>query len=471
MFSSYKKEFNPRQEVIEYTKNRWWVILAFFLAGLIIFVFTEMQFLKLITPKPVLEKREQLEKALKDLYKIQNIPINDKALIRQRIEQDLSKIDRAYPKIVGFWNLFDNAYPKPLLFIAYGGSIALSLSPLLILFFIYKRKIEPVVFPKPEIQFPLELGEFKELLNFSLAKVDRETFKSLFHSDKDYETFWRMVNANIVKDDRAGFIAIADYVKQTLKKAGVKREEKSEWNWKVNLQTFWRGWLDKYKQIVKFDREVKDKKSFGKILKSGKPLKEEWIEEVLFIAEDWSKFSKVHFPPRFGDAKRGKIEFTPLLLAKVGKFDTNLISKDIGRILDELERWAELNGIDIGDKKLFRARMTLSLYSWLIRMFVKDKTIPAGLVNRFVNDYVAKYLISYLPTGLILKATNPYTAEARKYLLVYRTYEPSEAFAELHPEDYLELKYNLVFDVEQEEKAKTIKKKVKIYENYSLWNV
>jgi lipid A disaccharide synthetase len=60
--------------------------------------------------------------------------------------------------------LFDNAYPKPLLFIAYGGSIALSLSPLLILFFIYKRKIEPVVFPKPEIQFPLELGEFKELL-------------------------------------------------------------------------------------------------------------------------------------------------------------------------------------------------------------------------------------------------------------------------------------------------------------------
>jgi hypothetical protein len=443
-----ERNLDPRSNLYESSRNRIFVYIATaFLGGLVGFLF-QKSLVSAITPEWVKQERTKIEKEIKQLEltvmdaETKNVAINE-------LKSQLDKLDRAYPKIVWINNLFTNKYNKLLLLGIYGISLGFAVAPLLAVAWYFKKRIYPFAFPKPELDTPLSLGDFKELLNFSLAKIDRNTFKSLFHSDNDYEIFWRMINANIVKDDRAGFKAVADWVRQGLKEHNVSQVKSKSWNWKKDLKLFYSGsrillGLDKSK--FKASKIVRLRWRLQSNLKDFVDAYINFKENpIIFIAETFD--SPIKFPPRL-KARKGKIDnLIPFLLVKVGKFDTNLISKDIGKVLDELENWAEMNGIKIEDKKSFRARMGLALYVWLATMFVKEANIPAGLVNKFVKDYTAKYLISYLPSGLILKATNPYTAEARKYIFLYRTYRNPKEFAGLPIEDYLNLKYNLVFDV------------------------
>ena len=460
-------ELDPKKILYEEDRSRIWVYIGITIFSAIIFFFVQTKLVSLITPEWVKQERLKIEKEIKQI-RMSSIDYKIKEAEIKSLETQLDKLNKDYPKWLWIKNLFENRYNKFQLFLVYTISVLLALSPYFALFLIWKKTVKPIAFQGFQLEPPLQLGEFKELLNFSLAKIDKETFKTLFHSEKDYETFWRIVNANVLVDNDAGMKAVGWWIRDKLGKVKLLN---SNWKWERDLAGFFFSDLKPYSEVLRISAKKAKRGSW----RTDASLKE-YVPAYLDFNEENCYFIAPTFKLEIGSipklpSEREKLGFEiPFLLAKVGRLDINLISREMGKVLDELLTWAKENGIRIGDEKLFRARMGLSLYVWLANFFVKDSNIASGLVNKFVKDYVAKYLLSYLPSGLLLKPTNQFTSEARKYMFLYRTYQNPYEFGGLPIEDYLNLKYNLVFDIEQEQKAKEIKKRVGIYENYLLWN-
>jgi len=462
-----QNEFDPKRFLHEENKKRFWAYLGVAIFSAIVFFFAQTKLLSFITPQSVKEERVKIENEIKQI-RLSPIPYSVKKAEIEKLQSKLNQLNSDYPKYLWIKSLFESKYNKLQLFIVYAISVSLALSPYLILFLIWKKTVKPIAFQGFQLEPPLELGEFKELLNFSLAKIDKETFKNLFHSEKDYETFWRIVNANVLVDNNAGMKAVGWWIRDKLGKVELPN---SNWKWERNLAGFFFSDLKPYSEVLKLSVKKAEKGRWktDADLKGYVPAYLDFNEENCYFIAPTFKL-EIGSVPNLPSEKK-KVEFEiPFLLAKVGRLDINLISREIGRVLDELLTWAKENGIRIEDEKLFRARMGLGLYVWLANFFVKDSNIASGLVNKFVKDYVAKYLLSYLPSGLLLKPTNQFTSETRRYMFLYRTYRNPYEFSGLPIEDYLQLKYNLVFDIEQEQKAKEIKKKVGIYENYLIWN-
>lgn len=397
------------------------------------------------------------------------IPLpEDKALeLRKKAKKIMEEIDRDYPKRPSLIGLIRSKYGWKG-YVAYFGIILLSSLPLVGLWWYFQKRLKPWAFPSPYVEPPLDLGEFKENIDFEKAGIDRERFKSLFKSEKDYETFWRLFNKNVMMGSGLTVKVGLSYLKDRLGENIHLREE--DWNVLKNPRKVWFRDLEVIFAEELFKR-AKPSSAVRKRLGEINPAIYASFFEKLGDYYTFGYFFKekgAYIPPKWDreEPLPGELWF---LLSRFGAWDRDLISFEIGRLLDILQEWGGLMGIKDRDG-LFRERIGLYLIGVLGQMFVRKNNIPLGLVNRFLRDETSKYLLSWLEKGLLIKPFNEATKTARDYMLIFHSLKNHPDYlAGLSVSDYLNYKYNLIFEVLYEDKGKELRKKLKIYENKFLW--
>jgi len=472
------REINPQREI----ERRKWekpFLYAFLgvLAGAFFYFFIEPALFSLITPERIKAERKALERVVNDLS-VEKIKLN--YAVRERYikfsNEILEDLDRLYPPRPSLGDISRSKYNKALAFLIYFLTIVLSFAPLLLLYRYYQKRIKPLVFQEPYIEPPLDLGEFKERINFQQAGIDKEKFKALFKSDEDYETFWRIINHNIVFEEKPYLKVGAEWIREHL---NVSKKEEFGIAPKVDLKRVFLGGLLPYEELYRKTFPVKGVK-VKKIQISLKGIDLSQYRKALWEFKQLIDSGKILFIGAFRRKKKLALTFPKVrkierldkpywvLLAKFGAWNDEQISEEIKDILDKLEWWAKVNGIPI-DREKMRATIGLYLIVALAQMFIKSNNIPFGLVNRFIQDGATKYVLSHLSRGMLIKPFDKATEEARNYMLLYHSFKTPYEYWGLSIAEYLNLKYNLIFDVLNEDLAKEIKRKIKIYENYSLW--
>ena len=125
------------------------------------------------------------------------------------------------------------------------------------------------------------------------------------------------------------------------------------------------------------------------------------------------------------------------------------IAEKVKNLIDELENWAKINGFKIKDLKHFRLIITLVLYHFIINLFVRKEAIPSGLINKYLKDEIAKYVLSSYSRGFTLAIKDPqeFWEQVHYYLTTinsFRIFNKKEhTFEDIYT--YLRKKYDQVY--------------------------